>query len=146
MCKTRNYKGVPLVKVDDAHYKTPDGEFEIYRDDEFETECMDPHPCRLTKKMREAISRYYYDYSMSERDRKRYAVAQYGPDAFEAWASGKKGWYCYGNETHYYSQWVAWTGSDRDWSGEWVDTFTEALSDLKAHLDYLKDIDAVPAN
>lgn len=142
MCKIRKYQGVPLVKIDEAHYRTPDDEFEIYRDDEFETECDGPHPCRLTKKMRHDIEARYYNYPLGEARRVSEARAIHGPNAFNAWQEGHKGWYCEGNETHWYSQWVAWTG-EYGWTAEWVDTFTEAVRDLKRHLEV---IDAVSTN
>jgi hypothetical protein len=130
----RKIAGVELIKIEDGLYRTPDGEYEVYRDDEFETECDDPHPCRLTNKMREEIAARFYDSNLSERERASYARAIHGPNAFAAWQEGRKGWYCEGRESHWYSQWVAWTGSDRGWSGEWCDTLTDATEYLRDHL------------
>ena len=139
MSNVRKYHGVELIKVEEGRYKTPDGRFEIYRDDEFETECMDAHPCRLGKKLRAEIgARYNWEINQG-RDHYR-AIQQtssvYGADAVAAWQDGKKGWYCYGGETHFYSQWVAWEG-EYGWSAEWTDTFKDACEDLKAHLGKL---------
>lgn len=137
LIKPRKYQGVELLKLSDTQYKTLDGRFEIYRDDEFETECDEPHPCRVTKNMRETYGRIREDaHNRNEAPHitKQRMVAAFGSAAYDAYQTGARGWYCYGNESHWYSQWVAWAG-ERDWTAEWVDNFTEAVSDLKAHLE-----------
>lgn len=139
MSKPRMYHGVQLIKVEDGRYKTPDGEYEIYRDDEFETECMEAHPCRMGKKMRaEMTERYQAEISRGATGSRhqwaeRALRSVYGADAFECWRDGRRGWYCYGGEPHFYAQWVAWAG-EFGWSGEWTDTFKDACEDLRDHL------------
>lgn len=126
--------GLKLIKLDDEHYVTEDGRYEVYRD-AFPTECEAPHPVKMTRKLRDEILRDKRLWCFEA----VYAAENYLRHVYN-YDTGRspqvKGYMCPGGEEHHYYQWTAYDTLDQGLEiGHWQDTPTDAADDLRRHLE-----------
>lgn len=118
MPRTRTFHGITFVSLGGKQWETEDGKWAVEYVDDFETECMEPHPVKITKQMRDS----YNHTPVHSRGRWPSALR----DAIEL---GKRGYYCEGNDVHYYGLWVAGHAGGSD-----VVNREESFSDSASHL------------
>lgn len=121
-----------------GYWETEDGRYVVQYDDEFLTECEEPHPVRLGRAGTERLRRLLAEHG------ERWFVSRHGPGqaALDALRQGKRGYYCPGGEEHTYGMWAAWRG-DANWddliSGGRYETRDEAWAALASYLARQRD-------
>jgi hypothetical protein len=88
---TRTIDGIKWVSKGDKTWVTEDGVYTVEYVDDFETECDDEHPVKLTGWMRVSIARNPHHWP---------------GDARWAVRDGKRGYKCPGGQIHHYGLWV----------------------------------------
>lgn len=92
--------GVTLLRQEDGSYRTEDGRYELREDYDFETECEEAHPVKLTagliKNIQERPHLYPHEADWAVQHR-------------------KKGYLCPGGCMHFYGGWVVWDLERNDW-------------------------------
>ena len=110
-----------------GNYTTDDGFFNVEFVDNYETECDEAHPMRISRADREWFA------GLSAFEKEQFSRSHW--TKYWALLNRQKGYFCDGGETHYYSRWIVWDNGADDYPAEsgpdGFDTKKDAVEFLK---------------
>lgn len=138
---TRTVDGIKFIAQGDKQWMTEDGHFVIEWTDDFEYECDDVHPMRISRERRIALSSVINQYGTTAAARMKFLPGGkenpvYGApqEEIDAVIDGRKGYQCPGGEYHFYGLWVSGAVKGEPEVIARDESFAAALSHVAKHI------------